>query len=378
MKKLKLISSLTSISALVAATPVVATSCSNKEEASSELKLKLSNKPTKVVAGSPTGNALLYSFLTKDDSIQHVKNVVATSSEPEKISVDLPIGSDDVTLISINGQNAAKDDKATITIKATDLNDKVYEEKFEVTASDAEYEAFIPTSINDVPYGDTMPWTQIPVYITNAGNWSCDLNPSNGDFAVQILNDNDENVTANFYAGVSSAPGVGDWFEPYYILVRPKVANKPALGEYQFHLTITPTGASEAILDETLRFNLVNGFNKGPSAGSSTYWTWNTSSLDDYTIPPTLYVQKNSRWYYSGPEYFQFLIDTNCPDVPAEGIEYSLDKKIPNTEFDTQTGILLFKEEILSMKEELTITAKCGGKVLATMKFILHIRNTPF
>ena len=112
MKKLKLISSLSALSTVVAATPIIATSCTSEDSKINSITLDRNY----VQAGS---KVVVKVYAKCQDNIANIASVSATPKDPTKLSVIK------TSLNTFTVQGLEAGDNIGIDVKVTDTSNRI-------------------------------------------------------------------------------------------------------------------------------------------------------------------------------------------------------------------------------------------------------------
>ena len=358
MKKIKLISSLTSLFAIAVATPIVATSCSNNQT-TNKIELHNYHNIDKVAIGDYACDLV---YITKNGVIQPIRELTVKSSDEKVISVSAQAGVGGPSTeyyIIISGVDAEATDRVVITITATDYNNNTVEVDYDVTAVEPEYEISMPKTIGNVNYGNALASTEVPLIIKNSGNWTNNITEE--QIEVTFKDADGEDVTDAFTALVQVPSDIIN-FDPYYIIIQINTDALPKFGEYEMEVVVTDEDGEE-IFNQASKFNLVDGFDISVN-NDQVKWTRRNCTLS---------VHNNGLW--PDDMVANFNLAPNA-DTPETEIEYSLNKEVEGVSFNINTGQLTFATDISTLQEELTIAAWTEGEKLAELKFTLIVTQS--
>ena len=358
MKKIKLLTTLSSLGVVAAATPIVATSCTTN----SSLELVAEGLNDKVAIG---GYMYAKFYLTLNGEMQTIKSVSAKSSN-ENIIVNFESEIEeivynyyaDLTVRTIDGITEVGD-KTTIDLEIVDVFENVVRKSINVEVVEPDVKVTDLVTYGNVHYGDATYQYEGSFYVTNAGNIVSNdyVNPITLKDDSKIYDSEDNNVTNAFNIDISM-PYVTNGKFIFRIL--PKTDINPELGKYTLVFPVkNKKNNNEIISEESVDFELVNGFNWGYAGAVNTEYDNRNNTLyvnsganDDASCSFTL--------AYFDPQYVSH-IEYSFASTALEGI--TIDKK---------TGLINIDASIIqNLLTNVTVVAKIDGKIQAQLPIII-------
>ena len=361
MKKIKLITTLSSLTAIATATPIIATSCSNSTSKGIQLAAQgLNNK----VAKGGSINAQL--SLTLDGELQTLKSISASSTNND-LPVTFTVDQTDVVYnqvanltIDATSTKLAIGDTATINYELVDVFGNKVTKAINVEVVDDDFALSKIVTFGKAHYGDATPDFNACFNITNAGNnvQETDFPPS---YFIEKVYDSENNDVTSDFSISGYGPGSGATCKPttpYSFPVKPAAGKNPEYGKYTLVFTArkSTSGGTETIGEQTIKFELENGFNFDSAAISNAVYDKETATLAVNSLANVDAVATFELAFAESP-YHTEMAEYSFAKTPIEGI--SIEKN---------TGIITISKDIIqTVLTQVTVVAKIDGKVKAEL-----------
>ncbi|MCF0227263.1 MAG: hypothetical protein HUJ52_00380 [Malacoplasma sp.] len=362
MKKMKLLTSLTSLGALIVATPIVATSCSKSTDVeTNDFDLVLAQNFTGKIAQG--GRIDLSFFCSKDQEMVEVDSLVATSDNANVscstsvvyyacgVSIEATLSAKIGTKfsVSIEAKNTLTNKKATKTFNMT------------VVEHDYQIETIAPADkveIKNVNDTNGLPSTVALFQLTDAGNYNYNFWNSikylyvsmRATIETDIYNcKTNKLVTDGSVQAKVVATDISYYvFGPSYLPVRFYALSNALPGEYKAQMTIKIDGIELASTD--MNFNVVPGVDV-PTA-DLTNCSFGFSSISKALLPGDVYYPVDITDIAEDA-----TLKLNITPEPLESEEvtyaveaYGITKTLPdNVKFDeTDANMLIIPADTIS------------------------------